>query len=152
MTSKPETLAELKAELAEVDARLTELRSLTAKRARIASLIRQWEALFESGRKKQRRPHPMAAETSKPFDGKESRGSSSGDYAEAAILSKGPLPIASLVDEMRVIGWTGSGDDATDRKRVYVALYNRGKSKRFVLEKGLWKLKKSEPGTTSSHS
>jgi hypothetical protein len=138
MSGRPETIDELRAELSQIDARLAELRGLTAKRARIASLVRQWEALYESGKKK-RKVHAIANMSAQPTTAR--LPITTGDYAEQAIKAQGPLPIADLVDHMRLLGWNGSGDNVTDRKRVYVSLYDRGKSKRFVLEQGLWKLK-----------
>jgi hypothetical protein len=116
--SKPTTIAELKTELAETDKRLTGLRTLVARRDRLAALIRQWEALYDSPAKKTPKKHP-AAVTKMPEP------SGTTGYALHVLRTKGPSTLDEILQESRRLGWVGSGNDAVDKKRLYAAMFSK---------------------------
>jgi hypothetical protein len=139
--SRPETLKDLKEELASIDGQLAGLRALTVRRTRIAGLIRQWEALYESKKKRKTAKPSLEAVAKRKVLTPTAK--TNADYAAQAIQKKGPLKIAQLVEEVRALGWVGSGDDVVDRKRIYVSMYEtKGRFSRD--NKGNWSIAREQ--------
>lgn len=136
MQHKPTTIAELKAELAEIEAKLTEYRSLSARRERIASLIRQWQSLYG-----EREPHSKKLGRKQPPSIAPVTDLAEGGtvvYVIRALTKTGPLTLDELLQQTRALGWPCSGNDLVDKKRLYAAMYKRPKFTKGV--DGKWKL------------
>jgi hypothetical protein len=133
--SKPSTLAELRAELIEIDEKLAEFRVLSARRERLSNLIRQWEALYADPRAK--KGHQKRA-TQPPSLVEISQNSTTSSYAIEALSKKGPLALGDLLQEARALGWAGSGRDLIDKKRLYAAMFKNHKFSKGT--DGRWRL------------
>ena len=48
------------------------------------------------------------------------------------------MNLNQLLVALRATGWTGSGDDAKDKKRIYASIYNKPE---FEQEDGVWDVK-----------
>jgi hypothetical protein len=124
----PQTLAELRTELAETERQLAEMRKQTVKRDRLVALIRQWEALYEPPVKKQPKPHATPTVTVPTTVTKLPEDTGNLGYIVHAIRTKGPQEIGELLVNIRQLGWEGSGNDAIDKKRLHSTIYtNRPK-------------------------
>jgi hypothetical protein len=124
------TAQELRAELAELDSKLAEYKTLVNRRADIAQLLDLTERLFGGGT-----TGPPAGADRPSANVK--RLSTHADFLAQALVA-GPKDINEILREVRALGWKGSGEDAIDKRRLYVALY-RDKA-RFSLANGRWRL------------
>jgi hypothetical protein len=67
-------------------------------------------------------------------------GESTASHAERVMAGQSPMTLRSILVALRNSGWTGSGDDYKDLKRIYVALY-RDKERFDQVTKETWRLK-----------
>jgi len=135
---KSYTIPEIEAELIQIDKQLERYESLVQRRQDLATLRLLLMKLerSENGSKAQPVPHQpkgasLAEVASEPM--------THAEYIELALAQNGPLAIGDLLTAVRKDGWQGSGDDAVDKKRLYVALY-REKEKFNHDPDGRWSL------------
>jgi hypothetical protein len=127
---------ELKAELVELDKKLAEYKGLMNRRADIAQLLALTERVFG--------PKTTGASAGAGAAPAPNHASTNGNRLVthsdflAKALSAGQKDINGLLQEVRSLGWQGSGEDATDKKRLYVALYRE--KEKFALSNGKWRL------------
>jgi hypothetical protein len=115
MSHKPHTLAELKADLATVEAKLKVFNELAMERFRLTELIKAWETFFpEEGKSAQTQSTPVVIQNF----GTQATAS----FAHHSLDEFGPMSTAQLLVSVRQKGWKGTGDDAKDRDRLYQAM------------------------------
>jgi hypothetical protein len=121
----PDKIAEVRAELVDIENRLAELRPLTARKERLAAFLRQYEALYSTAPKKQAKA-ATAVTPVRPVE-TVAPGATIAQYILHALKQKGPMDIGGLLAATRSVGWAGSGDDKIDKKRLYAAMRADGR-------------------------
>jgi hypothetical protein len=126
----PYTVEAIDKELAQTTAELQEYNQLL----QYASDLQQMRLLIL------RMSGKLPSTTPAPVTRKAAAGSSAtSDFAKKALSHHGPLALKTLVQDMREMGWRGSGDNAVDQKRVYAAMF-RMKRVFERTDDGKWKL------------
>ena len=129
------SLVKVHEELAEIDRKLAGYQELIQRRQdlqQLRMLLLRLDGIEAKADKKESHAPPLSALP--PPD----RWTHS-DHLQAALRKNGPLPITQLLIAVRGNGWQGSGDDAIDKRRLYVPLY-REKEKFRLSEDGKWTL------------
>lgn len=122
-------LAAIDREIAEIDYKIKEFQALAQRRVDLITFKQLAQRLFFS-------QNGHDAETSATTE--LATGGATASLAFQVLASTGALDISGLLLEMRKIGYTGSGDDAKDRKRIYAAIY---KNEHFERDGEKWSIK-----------
>jgi hypothetical protein len=117
----PSSITDIRAELADIESKIAELRTLTARRERLVALLRQFDALYGATPKKQTKQAATTPEVKQPEQ--VPSGATNAHYIAHVLLGKGPMDMSQILREVRLLGWTGSGDDPVDKKRLYAAMH-----------------------------
>ena len=114
----PLNLSAIDHEIAEIDERLEEHKRLVQRRSDLVNFKQLAQRLgFVENENGASPPPPVTTDKSTP-------GTTAG-FAYNVLRITGSLTLNYLLAEMRKAGWTGSGNDAIDKKRIYAAIYNK---------------------------
>lgn len=136
---KTYTIEQIEAEMAEIDKKLEDYQALLDRRGTLAQI----RLLTIKLRRLEGHPEPNGARTligaPEPKSAVLASALTHSHYLEMALKKNGPLPIGELLTAVRAEGWQGSGEDAIDKRRLYVPLY-REKEKFKLGSNGKWSL------------
>jgi hypothetical protein len=124
----PPTLEEVDARLAKIEEELKRFETLTQEK-------QAWMNYRYSLLRVTKQEAPAI-----PTNGTKPAGTGTMDYAERILTGKASMHLNDMVATARKMGWEGSGDDKTDRDRVYSAMHRRPDKFEMVAPQ-TWKLK-----------
>jgi hypothetical protein len=113
--SKKNDLFDLKLidqEIAEIDAKIKEFQILVQRRNDLTVFKQLAQRLFLH-----------TDDNGASAEPQHKKRGTTGAMAFEVLAAKGDLDLDGILLEMRQNGWTGSGDDAKDKKRIYAAIY-----------------------------
>ena len=117
-------------EIAALDKEIKELQPLIQRRSDLQQLKMLATRLFGESRKAKKLEAINGHATARP--------KSNAELAFEALAEKGSMNLNELLAEMRSRGYAGSGVDATDKKRIYAAIY---KNAHFERDDDKWEVK-----------
>lgn len=128
------TEQELDKEIAELDQKLKSLQGLQKRRAELVSIKtlahRLWGAPAKEESNNGHKELPK---------GRAGRRTTTAGVIFEVLAGQGPMKTADLLTAARAAGYTGSGNDPTDKKRLLAAMY--GAQDKFERDGEKWRVK-----------